>query len=344
MPESVKILKTLSYQEKNLILLSTNTLYQGGGGQPPDRALLVQHNNQVLLSTTMETPEGTGWIVPEQHEFALGDAQIEIDRLYHWEVSQQHTAQHVFSGWAESLYGWQSDGFAIQDQLCKIELLGASDDPLPYEELEKRTQGTILDDIPVLISETREDDSLRKPVHHDKIRIVEIPGVDKCGCGGTHVHSTGQIGAFSILHRERKNKQAVRIWFAAGLRLGCLAKTYYEWEQKLKKWLSGDVEERIHSLLAKIEQQEKTEKWYWKEFSDLLPPDQKTIELQGLPLPLATMKILASLFFQKGVSSFLVNEDRYFVLCGHDAEKRLEELKKQGASGGGKGMITGQFH
>jgi alanyl-tRNA synthetase len=344
MPETVQILKIVSQEEKNLIFLSPNSLYQGGGGQPPDKALLIQGEKTASLSAVGETSEGVGWIVPEKHEFTIGEALIEKDRLFHWEVSQQHTAQHVFSGWAESLYGWKSDGFALQDKISKIELLGASDDPLPYEELEKRTHLTILTDIPVLFSETTQDDSLRKPVHYHRVRIVEIPGVDKCGCGGTHVHSTGQIGAFSILHRERKNKQAVRIWFAAGLRLGSLAKAYYEWEQQLRKWLSGDVEERIRALLSKIDQHDKIEKWFWKELTDLLPSEQKTIELQGLPLPLTAMKTLASLFFRKGVSSFLVNEDQYFVLCGDEAEKRLDDLKRQGASGGGKGMITGQLH
>lgn len=344
MLETVKILKRITCQDKHLVLLSSNSLYPGGGGQPPDKAILTQGDVTVSLQAVMETSEGIGWIVPDDYKLTEGEARLEKDDLYHWEVSQQHTAQHVFSGWAESLYGWKSDGFAIQDKLCKIELLEASDDSLPYEELEKRTQLTILDDLPVIISETSEDDSLRKPVHHDKIRVVEIPGVDRCGCGGTHVHSTVQIGAFSILQRERKNKQAVRIWFSAGLRLGNLAKTSYEREQQLRKWLSGDVEERIHSLLEKSKQHEKLEKWCWEKMAEWLPTDQKNIELQELPLSLSAMKTLASLFFQKGVSSFFVNEDHYFVLCGDEAEKRFEDLKKQGASGGGKGMITGQIH
>jgi Ser-tRNA(Ala) deacylase AlaX len=344
MPEIVDILDIIQVGQKSFVLLSPNSLYTGGGGQPFDRGRLLQGNAEGLISSVQLFDRGFGWEIPQDSGFQIGQATLCRDELYHWEISQQHTAQHVFSGWAEKLFGWKSDGFAIQDKMSKIELLEASDNLSCYQKIERYTLETILQDIPVFITESKGDPSLRKPTQKETVRVVEIPGVDKCGCGGTHVTSTGLVGGFAILQVERKNKSAVRIWFAAGFRLGNIAKSYMEWDQKLKKWLSGDVEERLHSLLNESEQHQKLERWFWKQLTDLIPLGEKTIEWNNLPVTLPSMKIFASMLSKKGLSCTLVNEEQYFVLAGENADERLEALKKQGASGGGKGIITGKIH
>ena len=344
MPETLDILEIIRLDQKSFVWLSPNSLYTGGGGQPPDRGRLLQGNIEELIVSVQLFDQGFGWEIPQDSGFNIGQATLCRDELYHWEISQQHTAQHVFSGWAEKLFGWKSDGFAIQDKMSKIELLEASDEISCYQEIERHTRETILKDIPVLITESKGDASLRKPTQNEIVRVVEIPGVDKCGCGGTHVSTTGQLGGFSILQIERKNKNAVRVWFAAGFRLGSISKTYIEWEQKLRKWLSGDVEERVQSLLNESEQHQKIEKWFWKQLADLIPTGEKNIELVNLPVSLPAMKILASMLSKKGLSCTLINEEQYFVLAGENADERFETLKKQGASGGGKGIITGKMH
>lgn len=344
MPETLDILDIIQLDQKSFVLLSPNTMYTGGGGQPPDRGRLLQGDAEELIVSVQLFDQGFGWEIPQNSGFKTGQATLYRDELYHWEISQQHTAQHVFSGWAEKLFGWKSDGFAIQDKMSKIELLEAADNLSFYQEIERKTWETILNDIPVLITESKDDASLRKPTQKEMVRVVEIPGVDKCGCGGTHVRTTGELGGFSILQIERKNKNAVRVWFAAGFRLGILSKTYIDWEQKLRKWLSGEVEERIQSLLNESEQHQKMEKWFWKQLADMIPTGEKNIELTNLPVSLSAMKLFASIVSKKGIACTLVNVEQYFVLTGENAEGRLEALKKQGASGGGKEIITGKIH
>ena len=53
--------------------------------------------------------------------------------------------------------------------------------------------------------------SVRPPTSAGRVRLVEIEGVDLQACGGTHVRSTGEIGALSVGKIENKGRQNRRI-------------------------------------------------------------------------------------------------------------------------------------
>jgi misacylated tRNA(Ala) deacylase len=58
--------------------------------------------------------------------------------------------------------------------------------------------------------------SVKPPKGTGKVRLIEIGGYDLQPCGGTHVRSTGEIGAVAVTQIEKKGKQnrRVRIAFA----------------------------------------------------------------------------------------------------------------------------------
>ncbi|MFY3547758.1 alanyl-tRNA editing protein [Achromobacter insolitus] len=49
------------------------------------------------------------------------------------------------------------------------------------------------------------------PAGTANIRIVEIPGVDRQPCGGTHVANTGEIGAVAVTKIEKKSRTNRRV-------------------------------------------------------------------------------------------------------------------------------------
>jgi misacylated tRNA(Ala) deacylase len=53
--------------------------------------------------------------------------------------------------------------------------------------------------------------SVRPPSAGGKVRLVEIEGVDLQACGGTHVRSTGEIGALAVGKIENKGRQNRRV-------------------------------------------------------------------------------------------------------------------------------------
>ena len=49
------------------------------------------------------------------------------------------------------------------------------------------------------------------PANVTEIRVVDIVGLDKQADGGTHVHSTGEIGRFEVVKTESKGKGNKRL-------------------------------------------------------------------------------------------------------------------------------------
>jgi misacylated tRNA(Ala) deacylase len=53
--------------------------------------------------------------------------------------------------------------------------------------------------------------SVRPPTGSGRVRLVEIEGLDLQACGGTHVRSTGEIGAIEVGKIENKGRQNRRV-------------------------------------------------------------------------------------------------------------------------------------
>jgi misacylated tRNA(Ala) deacylase len=49
------------------------------------------------------------------------------------------------------------------------------------------------------------------PAHVDPIRIIDIEGIDKQADGGTHVHSTAEVGHVAVTKTESKGKSNKRM-------------------------------------------------------------------------------------------------------------------------------------
>ena len=65
------------------------------------------------------------------------------------------------------------------------------------------------------------------PAVREKLRLIDIRDFDLNACGGTHVHSTGQIGAI-LLRKTEKVKQGVRVEFVCGLRAVATARRDFQ--------------------------------------------------------------------------------------------------------------------
>jgi len=72
------------------------------------------------------------------------EVDVVIDELWRLEVSQQHTAQHIFFGFGRAALRMALRGFAIFEDESKIELLGADEDPEKYAQLERQVNEVIL--------------------------------------------------------------------------------------------------------------------------------------------------------------------------------------------------------
>jgi len=331
-------------EDKRYILLENSCLYNGGGGQPSDRGYLVGNGFKANLKNVENIEGANYWLVESDKEISTGNVEIFIDELWRFELSQQHTVQHIVSGFALSLFGWVTDGFTIFDDYSKIEFLSADDDADKYKILEQKTNEAIVKSIPIKIYETSENIETRKKIDRDILRIVEIGDIDKCPCGGTHVENTSQIGGFSILNFERKNSKCMKITFSSGLRLGRKLREFYDREAVLRKKLTGEISERIDEILKLNNDYIKNEKLLIELLAENISSENNLVELRKLPIDHKQLKYLSILLSERRLNSVLINTEGYFSISGDDSETLFEKLKLEGAIGGGKGIITGKLN
>jgi len=104
--------------------------------------------------------------------------------------------------------------------------------PDQMAKTERLANEIIAQDRPVTIRfvplEEARELGLRKlpPKQTGDLRLIDIKDFDLCGCGGTHVRSTGQIGCI-LLRKTEKVKQGTRVEFVCGLRAVALARKDY---------------------------------------------------------------------------------------------------------------------
>jgi alanyl-tRNA synthetase len=133
---------------------------------------------------------------------------------------QQHTGQHLLSAVFVELFGFETLSFHMGADLSTIELGCPALTQEQLEAAERRSNEVAASNIPVRIDfeDAETAQGLRKASQRTgKLRIVSIDGLDRSACGGTHVRSTGEIGAI-LLRRTEKIRGNTRVEFVCGLR------------------------------------------------------------------------------------------------------------------------------
>ena len=131
----------------------------------------------------------------------------EIDREQRLRRMQNHSGEHILSGLVHNAYGYDNVGFHMGAECMIIDFSGE----LAWEqlmELETRANEVVRQNLPLRIwfpdgAELRTLDYRSKLELTENVRIVEIPGVDRCACCAPHVERTGEVGMVKILDSQR---------------------------------------------------------------------------------------------------------------------------------------------
>lgn len=211
------------------VLLDRSALHPGGGGQMSDRATLAIAGE--ILSITGVQPDGGGhWHVLDRDiVLPLGErASIRVDKPHRMVLAQLHTATHilnalVYQRFANALVtGAQinGDGTARMD----FDLPQVENDAL--RALEPDINAVIRQGLPVEAvylseQEARATPGLIRsmsvappPAPDGRLRVIDIVGLDRQACGGTHVTNTAQCSPMLITKIENKGRQNRRVRIA----------------------------------------------------------------------------------------------------------------------------------
>lgn len=208
-----------------LVTLSATAFYPEGGGQPWDTGTL---DGVPVLSVR----EAEGEILHLcSAPLAVGaTVQGEIHWQRRLDFMQQHTGEHIVSGIIHKRFGYHNVGFHMGSDTVTIDFDGKIPDEA-LSEIELEANRAVWENLPV-ITTCPDPEVLSQLSYRSKralpwpVRIVEIPGFDRCACCGVHVKNTGEIGMIKLLSCVSFH-QGVRIEMVCGRRaLDLLSKVY----------------------------------------------------------------------------------------------------------------------
>jgi misacylated tRNA(Ala) deacylase len=206
------------------ILLDRTVFYPGGGGQPHDIGDLVIGDDRLAVTKVAVDSSGVWhWVeggLPNSGTALVGE--VDWDRRY--ELMRTHTAMHAMCGvvWHRFHSPVTGGNMKPGEGRLDFELPDWDPDDRDPIEAELNRQLALAREVTVSFlprSEADADPSLIRtkinllPPSLTEVRVIDIVGLDRQADGGTHVHSTGEVGSIKITKAESKGKGFRRIRF-----------------------------------------------------------------------------------------------------------------------------------
>jgi alanyl-tRNA synthetase len=210
------------------VVLEENPFYATGGGQVADVGWITSESGQ--LEVLEAIPAGDYQVLRarvERGDFQVGDAvTASINRVRRQQIEANHTATHILHWALRAVLGkdvvqagsyvgpdrlrfdYRYTGKVVEDELRRIQELSllkiTENQPVRYytTTLEEASNlGAIM-----LFGEK----------YGDLVRVVEVDGFSRELCGGTHVRSTAEVGAFKLLSNRKHGADLYRIEVITG--------------------------------------------------------------------------------------------------------------------------------
>ncbi|MCF7866731.1 alanyl-tRNA editing protein [Candidatus Woesearchaeota archaeon] len=212
-----------SVNNDKFIVLEDTIIYPTSGGQPHDTGKLIRKDGEIF--NVIFAGKFNGEISNEVDKPGLkvrDSVKIVLDWDRRYKHMRYHTAAHIISGVLHEQTGALITGNQISEEKLRIDF---NLDNFDREELQKYIDISNKEaekDIEVKAYFKPKEEAMKlpgliklantAPPDLDILRIVEIPGVDLCADGGTHVHSTKEVGKLEILKIENKGKNNRRMY------------------------------------------------------------------------------------------------------------------------------------
>ena len=209
------VLECVQAGENWKIILDETAFFPEGGGQLADTGelgnvrVLDAHEKNGVVQHLCSGPLESGTRVTGR-----------IDKEQRLRRMQNHSGEHILSGTAHRLYGCENVGFHMGADVVVIDF----DRELTADELRRieteaneavRQNLQVKTFFPSAEELAKLEYRSKKELQGD-VRIVEIPGVDRCACCAPHVEFTGEVGQIKILEAER-HRGGVRLQVVFGM-------------------------------------------------------------------------------------------------------------------------------
>ncbi|RSZ35127.1 MULTISPECIES: alanyl-tRNA editing protein [unclassified Variovorax] len=226
-PDCLRFEADVIARRPNAVLLSKSYFYPGGGGQLADRGTLQWNGSEVKIDR-IEMEGNNAWHFFDEADIGKtpGDKVVaSVDQDFRSMMSQLHTGLHILNALVYQRFeGSLVTGVQMAaDGTARIDFDLPAVDNNELRKLEPQLNSLISDGLQVnavyldSAALAREPGVLRSrsvapPAQADgTTRIIEIVGLDRQACGGTHLTKTSQSAPLRILKIENKGQHNRRI-------------------------------------------------------------------------------------------------------------------------------------
>ncbi|NCF14627.1 MAG: alanyl-tRNA editing protein [Gammaproteobacteria bacterium] len=202
----------------NLVRTDQTVFYPLGGGQPADTGQISWDGGRANVIDTRYVDGDIAHVLEEGSPLPQTgdkvDLSIDWDRRYRH--MRMHTAMHLLGSVLR--YGVTGGNISAEKSRLDFDM----EDTVDKEAVGAALTELVAADRPVScrwITEEELDEnpelvrtmSVQPPRGKGAIRLLEIENVDLQPCGGTHLRSTGEVGAVRIGKVEKKGRQNRRV-------------------------------------------------------------------------------------------------------------------------------------
>jgi misacylated tRNA(Ala) deacylase len=208
------------------VVLDRSALHPGGGGQVSDVGW-VDHAGGTVAIVGIESVDDAVWHLLADPVELTGSVRVRVDADHRSRVAQLHTDSHIlnalvydrFPGTLVTGAQINADGTGRMDfDLTEIDNdvlrgLDAGVNDVIRSGVDVRSVYVDAGDAEAVAGLVRSLSVAPPPTPDGQLRIIDIDGVDRQACGGTHLANTGQSRPFRITKVESKGKRNRRIRF-----------------------------------------------------------------------------------------------------------------------------------
>lgn len=210
------------------VALSRSAFHPGGGGQVGDCGAIEWSGGQVDV-THIEPEHDVWWhVLADSTARPTGEVSVSVDPDHRLRVASLHTMSHVLNAFVfDEFSGALVTGAAISGDgkgRMDFDLPEVDNDRLRALEVpinDVISRGLAVSQVYVDAVEAQQIDGLIRsmsvappPTPDGRLRLVEIDGLDRQACGGTHLSNTAQSGRIKITKVENKGRHNRRVRFA----------------------------------------------------------------------------------------------------------------------------------
>ncbi len=209
------------------VALSRSAFHPGGGGQVSDVGTIDWSGGRLDV-THVEVDGDTWWhVLDDPRATPTGAVQVTVDSQHRLRVASLHTVSHVLNAFVfDEFAGALVTGAQINGDgtgRMDFDLPEVDNDRLraleaPINEVIGR--GVPVTSVYVPVGDATPESGLMRsmsvappPTPDGTFRVIDIQGVDRQACGGTHLSNTAQSRPVRITKVENKGRHNRRVRF-----------------------------------------------------------------------------------------------------------------------------------